>query len=97
MMRSRSLQLRSPPLALCTIPAWIAAVRIIWQPAASHAAGTVSMASAASAHEERRGQGGRPFSLRRRDDEEEQDAPRSATEPISSVMRSLAYFHRHER
>ena len=94
MMRSRSLQLRSPPLALCTMPAWIAAVRIIWQPAASHAAGTVRMTSAASACETRRGQGCRP---RLWEGEGEEDAPKSATEPISSVMRSLAYFHRHDR
>ena len=47
-MRRRSLQLTSPALADCTKPAVIAAERMMLQPFASHAAGTVSHTSAES-------------------------------------------------
>lgn len=48
MMWRRSLQLMSPALAACTSPAVIAAERMMLQPFASHAAGTVSQTSAES-------------------------------------------------
>lgn len=48
MMRRRSLQLTSPALDECTKPAVIAAERMMLQPFASHAAGTVSQTSAES-------------------------------------------------
>jgi hypothetical protein len=48
MMRRRSLQLTSPALDDCTKPAVIAAERMMLQPFASHAAGTVSHTSAES-------------------------------------------------
>jgi hypothetical protein len=48
MMRRRSLQLTSPALDACTKPAVIAAERMMLQPFASHAAGTVSQTSAES-------------------------------------------------
>jgi hypothetical protein len=47
-MRRRSLQLTSPALDDCTKPAVIAAERMMLQPFASHAAGTVSQTSAES-------------------------------------------------
>ena len=48
MIRSRSRQLRSPPLELCTKFARIAASRMRAHPVASHAAGTVNNTSAVS-------------------------------------------------
>ena len=47
-MCRRSLQLMSPALDACTKPAVIAAERMMLQPFASHAAGTVSHTSAES-------------------------------------------------
>ena len=95
----RSLQSRSPALEDWTRPAVIAASRIIWQPMASHAAGTVSHTSAAPWHDECSKEVSKMwvsvsvlFTA-----QENVYTPRSATAPISRVICCLAYSQIQER
>lgn len=93
----RSLQSLSPALADWTRPAEIAASRIIWQPMASHAAGTVSHTSAAPWQDK--------YSKWKKGSKRLNPignagwlyTPRSATAPISRVICCLAYSQIQER
>ena len=78
MILSRSLQLISPALELCTRPALIAASLIISHPRASQAAGTVSHTSAESSDDK--------FSYRMGGSTRRVDVLKSATAPISLVI-----------
>lgn len=89
MMRRRSRQLISPACVDWTSPASMAAARMRSHPLASHAAGQVTTTSAASI--------GRQRVATRTSARECECLLRSATAPISRVISSFAYSHRHVR